>query len=383
MSTHQKHPKLQRPDYGHFHRNEWAFIGAPCGQIQQLARQLIKQLQQQYSTAYVDADHKGDDHSDKNANELIQDVSMVYTDKISYHRFDVHRQFDRYQYRYLFNDQDVVLINGNHFLGKKQIVILDPKKKESLSRKLDRLTHVDLILTTDEQTECYDFLEEIPGIANAPMIKIDQIASIANFILAKMKSSIAPLYGLVLAGGKSQRMGMDKGAIDYHGLPQREYTAKLLSQYCEKTFYSVRADQNLETADHFPEIKDSFAGLGPFGAILSAFRQYPDAAWMVVACDLPLVDELTLGQLSGSRNPSRVATAFNSPHNEFPEPLITIWEPRSYPILLQFLSQGYSCPRKALINSNVELIDARNKQALFNANDPEDKKSVEKMLTRK
>ncbi|MFT5737968.1 MAG: molybdopterin-guanine dinucleotide biosynthesis protein A, partial [Maribacter sp.] len=35
--------------------------------------------------------------------------------------------------------------------------------------------------------------------------------------------SNAKIYGLVLAGGKSTRMGVDKGLITYHGLPQRDY----------------------------------------------------------------------------------------------------------------------------------------------------------------
>jgi molybdenum cofactor guanylyltransferase len=57
--------------------------------------------------------------------------------------------------------------------------------------------------------------------------------------------------------------------------------------------------------------------------------------------------------------------------SRFPEPLITIWEPRAYPLLLQFLSQGYSCPRKVLINSDVELLQVPDVQAIQNVNYPE------------
>jgi molybdopterin-guanine dinucleotide biosynthesis protein A len=112
------------------------------------------------------------------------------------------------------------------------------------------------------------------------------------------------------------------------------------------------------------------------GAILSAFRQNPNTAWLVVAVDLPLLDKSTLQLLIENRNPSKLATAFNSPVNEFPEPLIAIWEPRAYPVLLQFLAQGYSCPRKALINTDVELLDAPNPEALFNVNTPEERKKL-------
>jgi len=72
--------------------------------------------------------------------------------------------------------------------------------------------------------------------------------------------------------------------------------------------------------------------------------------------------------LADSRDASYVATAFNSPHSEFPEPLITIWEPKSYPILFQFLAQGYSCPRKVLINSRVNLIEPAQPEVFQNIN---------------
>ncbi len=75
---------------------------------------------------------------------------------------------------------------------------------------------------------------------------------------------------------------------------------------------------------------------------------------------------------------ARPATAFKSPVNDFPEPLITIWEPKSYQVLLQFLVQGYSCPRKALINSDIKLVEVKNPEALKNVNAPEDLEGVMK-----
>ena len=192
-------------------------------------------------------------------------------------------------------------------------------------------------------------------------------------------AEIPPLYGLVLAGGKSQRMGKDKGQIDYHGKPQRLFMADILNEICDETFLSVRSSKN-EAATEYPFLEDTFYDLGPFGAIASAFRHRPNAAWLVIACDLPLLDLETLDFLVKNRNPSAIATAFNSPVNEFPEPLISIWEPRSYPILLQFLAQGFSCPRKVLINSDVKLVDAPEGQKLMNVNRPEELVEAMKLI---
>jgi molybdopterin-guanine dinucleotide biosynthesis protein A len=375
---HRKHAKLARPDYGHFHRKEWAILGTPCGNIQKLAHAIIDRLSDLYRVGYVDADHQAEEEL---PDAMNHGARMVYTDKINYHQFTFQADLDTYHYRWHFNDQDAVIVNGNHFKAKRQIVVIDPKKEDSLRRKLDRLTDVRLILLADGVKEAFPWLkEELEGFNNIPQMKLADDAGIPLFIEKELNSSSPPLYGLVLAGGKSQRMGEDKGLINYHGIPQREHLRDLMSHYCQETFYSCRADQAEELT---PALVDTFEGLGPFGGILSAFRQNPDAAWLVAACDLPLLDDATFSQLVGYRNPSRLATAFNSPSTEFPEPLITIWEPRAYPVLLQFLAQGYSCPRKVLINADVELMDAETPQALSNVNTPEEKEEAMNIIKEK
>ncbi|MDP5139269.1 MAG: NTP transferase domain-containing protein, partial [Spirosomaceae bacterium] len=138
-----------------------------------------------------------------------------------------------------------------------------------------------------------------------------------------------------------------------------------------------RAEQ--ETDISLPTISDKCVGLGPFGAILSAFQTDPNAAWLVVACDLPFVNEAALKQLISNRNSSKIGTAFYNPETEFPDPLFTVYEPKAYATMLQFLALGYSCPRKVLINSDTEVIQPINAQILENINTPEERR----MLTNK
>ena len=75
--------------------------------------------------------------------------------------------------------------------------------------------------------------------------------------------------------------------------------------------------------------------------------------------------------LLSKRNPAKIATAVKGKSKEFMEPLIAIYEPKAYPVLLGFLSQGYSCPRKALINSDVEIIEVDD-HLIRNINTPEE-----------
>ena len=238
------------------------------------------------------------------------------------------------------------------------------------------------MLLTENSKEIPIYLKEhLPNWQTIPTLKFSDTNSILQVLQTDLQQTISPLNGLVLAGGKSQRMGKDKGLIEYHGKAQREYMADLLNGFCETTFLSVRQGQSIP-ATNYSTIEDQFLGLGPFGAIASAFLKYPNHAWLVVACDLPLLDQTTLQHLVAHRNTSTIATAFNSPVNEFPEPLIAIWEPKSYPILLQFLTQGYSCPRKVLINSDVHLLDAPNGEKLMNVNHPEELEKARTLISK-
>ncbi|AZA84348.1 molybdenum cofactor guanylyltransferase [Chryseobacterium lactis] len=188
------------------------------------------------------------------------------------------------------------------------------------------------------------------------------------------------LNGLVLAGGKSQRIGNPKDKINWHGKEQKYYAADLLAAICDEVFISCRQDQleNFDTNYNF--LTDTFLNMGPFGGILSALRSQRDKAWLVVACDLPLLDKNSLEFLIQSRNPEKAATTYESPFDGLPEPLITIWEPKSYPLLLNFLGLGNTCPRKVLINSDTLILKPANPDALMNVNTPEDMAKAKEIL---
>lgn len=190
------------------------------------------------------------------------------------------------------------------------------------------------------------------------------------------------LHGLVLAGGRSVRMGQDKGAIRWHGREQRYYMADVLAPLCDRVFISCRAEQQGEIDGAYAALPDSYEGGGPLIGIMSAFRAFPDVAWLVVACDLPLLDSETLQYLIQHRDVSCISTTFRGPEDQLPEPLITIWEPAAYAVLQQHIANGYKCPRKALIfnEANVRLLDVPDPDRILNANTPADADKVIELL---
>ncbi len=184
---------------------------------------------------------------------------------------------------------------------------------------------------------------------------------------------ITPLFGLVLAGGASRRMGQDKAALSYHGKPQLLWAYELLASVCKRCFVSVRPDQRDEpTRASLPQIVDIQPGIGPMAGISAALSAHSDAAWLVLACDLPFLSRGTLAHLIAHRDPSRIATAYRSTHDQLPEPLCAIWEPASREAVVNWIAIGKQCPRKLLINSNVALLDQPDARALDNINTPDE-----------
>jgi molybdopterin-guanine dinucleotide biosynthesis protein A len=183
----------------------------------------------------------------------------------------------------------------------------------------------------------------------------------------------APIYALVLAGGHSKRMQKDKAALVYHGRSQLEWAVSFVQPHVERVFVSVRPDQtNDPVRSRFEQIVDTEAKLGPIAGIIAAQAKYPEVAWLVLACDLPFLDEGTLTTLIAARDPQRLATAFRSSHDVLPEPLCAIYEPTSRDAILAHIASGKNCPRKFLINSDVQLMDEPNPHALDNVNTPDE-----------
>ena len=344
LKKHKKHTNLERRDNDNFAPNEIAILGTNCGIISNLVHEISEKLSN-YKLAYFDASH---------AKDVAQNRLSEYT---FHHQGNLQittsGNINKFEQRLQFAQFDYVFINGNHYQGVKQILILDEEKEASVLKRLEQLDRIQFVIKLKKDTEYFSFLEEkYPQIKNIICYTIDEVDKISNHINNLIQEKIATVKGLVLVGGKSTRMGQDKSNLDYFGKPQKIVAKQLLESNKLETFYSVQ-----NASEYDDEIHDKFLNLGPFGGICSAFQKDPNAAWFVLATDVPFVNDQIIKLLLNQRNPGKIATAIKGKGKDFPEPLITIYEPKAYPILLQYLAQGYSCPRKALINSEVEIVE--------------------------
>jgi len=181
------------------------------------------------------------------------------------------------------------------------------------------------------------------------------------------------LYGLVLAGGQSRRMGRDKALLERDGQTQLHLGVELLQGVTEKQFVSTRAEQQDDAErQRYAQIVDRYDDIGPIAGILSALETHPEVDWLVLACDLPNLDRQTLDYLIEHAAVEKPFTAFRSSHDGLPEPLCAVFRADSAAIIRTFVEDGLVCPRKILIRSDTMLLQQPNPAALDNVNTPDD-----------
>lgn len=152
------------------------------------------------------------------------------------------------------------------------------------------------------------------------------------------------LTALILAGGKSERMGKDKALIDYDGKPHIYFLADLLSPFCDRILISRNKEQApLPRDNHKKDYQiiyddESSENQGPLTGLISAIKQFPHENFITIYCDLINIDERLIQALIDERDTNKYATCFIS--NDFPEPSIVIFENKSYAILLGKYNSG-------------------------------------------
>jgi len=168
-------------------------------------------------------------------------------------------------------------------------------------------------------------------------------------------------------------MGSDKALLTRDGETQLARAVALLRRHVDRVFVSTRAEQaGDDERGRFEQIVDNYDDMGPVAGILSAMDKNADVSWLVVACDLPNIDDDTISGLLERHTNARPFTAYSSSYDSLPEPLCAIYGIGSRSIVEGFVAEGIKCPRKIMIRSDTQLLEQPHTGALDNINTPED-----------
>jgi len=171
-------------------------------------------------------------------------------------------------------------------------------------------------------------------------------------------NALKKLYGLVVCGGQSTRMGIDKSLLNYHGLPQRIYLYHLMENLCDKVFISINTTQAKEIEPNYNTIIDSsqYINIGPMAALLSVYPTIQDTSFLVIACDYPFFNKNDLNTLIKNRDNDTDAICYFNPETKFEEPLLAIYENSCLPKLIQYYEEGNFSLRHFLQTINTKKI---------------------------
>lgn len=177
-----------------------------------------------------------------------------------------------------------------------------------------------------------------------------------------MESSNA--IGLIVAGGKSLRMGIDKSRITYHGITQTEWLKKQMNGLVEKIYVSVSKMNNESEA----VLADSplYFDRGPITSLVSFYDKFPENDVLVIACDYPFFnrDEI-IYLLSESKNNS---IACWDEAQEFYQPYLAFYTSSFLKIIKENLLTGETSLQNILLKNNIAKYRPQHPDALLNVN---------------
>ncbi len=195
-----------------------------------------------------------------------------------------------------------------------------------------------------------------------------------------METQSKPIqFGLILAGGKSVRMGQEKAALvhpDGRTLARRGWDL-LQTAGCESVVLSLRDQQAMPPGFEdvaAPTVVRDLAdrGSGPLTAIISAMHAHPVADWIVIACDMPRLDVETLKNLIDSKKAGESFLAYRSSHQDAPEPLCAFYAGTTRGLLEQEMNGQSRSLRTILSENHCRLLELPSSAAVDNTNTPEE-----------
>jgi molybdopterin-guanine dinucleotide biosynthesis protein A len=173
-------------------------------------------------------------------------------------------------------------------------------------------------------------------------------------------NDVVSIAGLILAGGESSRMGVDKGLLEIAGVPMIVRAARLVESVTGAPAVVVGTPEKYRGLG-LRTIADDWPGCGPLGGIATALRA-SDAEWnLIVACDLPYLTrewlEYLLQRGRDSAEEAVVAMNLTAANKRGAEPLCAMYHKGCAPSIRRALERGVRKVTDGLAELRVEMME--------------------------
>lgn len=191
--------------------------------------------------------------------------------------------------------------------------------------------------------------------------------------------------GIILAGGKSARMGNEKGLMLLAGKPLISYAIEALQPICNNLFISTNNHEYKKFGIKL--VEDQIKDIGPMGGIYSCLKVSENIYNLVLSCDMPLVSSAFLNYLLVNGEGFLAAVPWYG--NNFFEPMCAYYHKNVVPFLQQNIdAQHYKLPeilkREEVNKLLFEKITENFDHHIFtNINTPDQLAEVEKLIFKK
>ena len=183
--------------------------------------------------------------------------------------------------------------------------------------------------------------------------------------------------GVVLAGGKSTRLGRDKAWLRFGDRPLLRQVAELLAQVTGDILIAGR--DPLEFGLEAPWLPDVIENMGPAGGVLTVLAA-TGRPCLILSCDLPFLDAATLDRLVAvwRRRPDwALMTTYRIRETGYIESLVAVYEPGGAALVRQNLARGERrlsaiFPEQQRLHLDYSREDTALARAFFNINSPPD-----------
>ncbi len=176
---------------------------------------------------------------------------------------------------------------------------------------------------------------------------------------------------VIIAGGKSSRMGCPKGLLDYKG---HSFTDHIIYNTSVFDRQYISANTDLYNGFGCEIIKDIFCNVGPMGAIHSCLGHCENEYVFFIPCDMPFITEESIFCLYNNLPCDFDAAVFVSQDRVFPT--VGIYKKSVLNVVISLIESGNYKMMELLDNVKTAYITSHYPQQFFNINTPQDYKNI-------
>lgn len=159
--------------------------------------------------------------------------------------------------------------------------------------------------------------------------------------------------GIILAGGKSLRMGQEKGLVELNAKPLIHYAIEAFQPLCQHILISTNSDAYAYLS--FPKIKDKFPDSGPMGGIFSCLAESITERNLVLSCDMPFINTAFLEVLLQSSKENDIVVPWHE-ENHY-EPMCAYYHKNMAKVFQKFiLNNNFKIPDAFQVSKTLKFV---------------------------